>query len=318
VAPPFRILLVDDFEPFRRFVRFALQARAGFTVVDEASDGLEAVQKAKDLQPDFVLLDIGLPKLNGMAAAEQIRRLAPQAKLLFISMESSDVIVKEAVRLGAAGYLQKIRAQVDLIPAMEAVLAGQKYLSSDLQFTDTAKVHRRHEVQLYSHEMFFLESAARLIAGALRAGGAAVVFATNSHRESLLERLKADAVDINGAIQQGTYISLNAAKAVSKMLVNGLPDRGRWLENVSNLVKSCVQATGTARPPIAFFGECSSLLLAEGNTNAAIQTEKICNDLIETIDVDVLCAYPQSAFQGASDKHAFESICSQHTAVLSR
>src|SRR5207249_8022588 len=82
VQPLFRILLVDDFEPFRRFVRMALRARPEFRIVGEAVDGLEAIQKAKELQPDLVLLDIGLPKLNGMAAAEQIRILAPDAKLL--------------------------------------------------------------------------------------------------------------------------------------------------------------------------------------------------------------------------------------------
>ncbi len=78
VLPPVRILLVEDFEPFRRFLRSALDQRAELKVVDEAVDGLEAVQKAKDLQPDLILIDIGLPKLNGMAAAKQIVLLPMQ------------------------------------------------------------------------------------------------------------------------------------------------------------------------------------------------------------------------------------------------
>ena len=92
MLPFCRILLVDDFEPFRRFVRMSLQARAEFRIVGEALDGMEAIQKAEDLQPDLILLDIGLPKLNGMVAAEQIRTLAPDAKLLFVSLESSSPI----------------------------------------------------------------------------------------------------------------------------------------------------------------------------------------------------------------------------------
>ena len=84
----------------------SLQARAAeFRIVGEALDGMEAIQKAEDLQPDLILLDIGLPKLNGMVAAEQIRTLAPDAKLLFVSLESSSPIVEEAF-LGARGYIQ--------------------------------------------------------------------------------------------------------------------------------------------------------------------------------------------------------------------
>jgi DNA-binding NarL/FixJ family response regulator len=76
-VPLFRILLVEDFEPFRRFVHLTLQPMREFKVVGEAIDGLDAVQKAKDLQPELILIDIGLPKLNGIAAAEQIRIVAP-------------------------------------------------------------------------------------------------------------------------------------------------------------------------------------------------------------------------------------------------
>src|SRR5690242_17151035 len=112
----------------------SLQARAEFRIVGEALDGMEAIQKAKDLQPDLILLDIGLPKLNGIVAAGQIRIFAPAAKLLFVSLESSSAIVKEALRLGARGYITKLRAQADLIPAIEAVLEGRHFVSSDLEF----------------------------------------------------------------------------------------------------------------------------------------------------------------------------------------
>jgi DNA-binding NarL/FixJ family response regulator len=145
-VPPFRILLVEDFEPFRRFVRLALQSRAEFEVVGEAVDGLDAVQRAKDLQPDLILLDIGLPKLNGMAAAEQIRIFAPDAKLLFVSMETSSAIVEEAFRLGAQGYITKVRAQADLIPGIDAVLAGKRFVSSDLEVSVGTKNDHRHDV----------------------------------------------------------------------------------------------------------------------------------------------------------------------------
>jgi DNA-binding NarL/FixJ family response regulator len=83
-----RILLVDDFEPARRSICSVLSARAQLNVVGEAADGLEAVQKAQGLQPDVVLLDIGLPGLNGMEAASRIGKVAPGAKILFVSQVS--------------------------------------------------------------------------------------------------------------------------------------------------------------------------------------------------------------------------------------
>jgi DNA-binding NarL/FixJ family response regulator len=136
VTPRFRILLVEDFEPFRRFVALTVQARADFELVGEASDGLEALQKAKDLQPDLVVLDIGLPKMSGMEAAAHIRIVAPQAKLIFISLETCSFVVQEAFRLGAHGYIYKLRGLADLVPAIEAVRAGKYFVSRDIDVSD--------------------------------------------------------------------------------------------------------------------------------------------------------------------------------------
>jgi CheY-like chemotaxis protein len=317
-VPSFRILLVEDFEPFRRFVRLALRPREEFKVVGEALDGVEAVHKAQNLRPDLILLDIGLPKLNGIAAAEQIRILAPHAKLLFISLESSPAVVREAFRAGAQGYIHKLRAQVDLLPAIEAVLAGKQFVSSDLEFSESTKAHRRHEVQFYSDDMVFLESASRFVAGALKADGAAIVLATASHRESLVQTLKADVPDMDGAIQHGTYISLDAADVVSKIMLNGLPDHRRLFEILGSVIESSVKARKAEHSRVAIFGECVGLLCAEGKTNAAIEMEKRGNDLLETHSVDIMCAYPLSAFQREDDEPAFKSICAEHTAVFSR
>jgi DNA-binding NarL/FixJ family response regulator len=98
--PFLKILVVEDYELFRRFICLSLQQRPEFQVI-QASNGLEAVQKAKELQPDLILMDIGLPKLNGIEAAKRIRRLAPRAKLIFVSQESDSEVVQETFRLGA-------------------------------------------------------------------------------------------------------------------------------------------------------------------------------------------------------------------------
>jgi len=94
------------------------------------SDGLEAVQKAVELKPDLILLDIALPSLNGIEAARRIRTLAPESKIIFLSQESSPDVVQEAFSLGAQGYIVKAKAGSELLDAVDAVISGKKFIGS--------------------------------------------------------------------------------------------------------------------------------------------------------------------------------------------
>jgi len=135
-----RALVVDDFEPFRRFVASVLQELPTVQVICEASDGLEAVQKAEELQPDLIVLDIGLPKLNGLEAARQIRQLSPNSKILFLSQESSADVVQEALGLGAFAYVVKSDAGSELLTSVNAVLRGEKFVSGRFAGRDSAAI----------------------------------------------------------------------------------------------------------------------------------------------------------------------------------
>jgi len=164
------ILVVEDFAPFRDLICTSLQLQTEFQTI-EAADGLEAVQKAEDLQPDLILLDINLPMMHGFDVAKQIRRLAPHARLLFMSEESSPDIVREALSLGAQGYIQKVFAATDLLPAIDAVLAGQRFVSRSVAFaepTDTL-APRRHEILFCSEDAAVIDGFTRYIAAALNA-----------------------------------------------------------------------------------------------------------------------------------------------------
>ena len=114
-TPSSRVLVVEDFEPFRRLICSTLRERPEFQIIEEVTDGLEAVQKAEELQPDLIILDIGLPSLNGMDAARRIRKLSPKSKILFMSQESSADVVQEALVLGALGYVVKAHAGSELL-----------------------------------------------------------------------------------------------------------------------------------------------------------------------------------------------------------
>jgi DNA-binding NarL/FixJ family response regulator len=135
-----RALVVDDFELFRRFVASVLQELPTVQMICEASDGLEAVQKAEELQPDFIVLDIGLPKLNGLEAARQIRQLSPNSKILFLSQESSADVVQEALGLGAFAYVVKSDAGSELLTSVNAVLRGEKFVSGRFAGRDSAAI----------------------------------------------------------------------------------------------------------------------------------------------------------------------------------
>ncbi len=134
-----RILMADDFEGWRHQARSLLQARPEWQVVAEASDGPEAIQKAEELKPDLILLDIGLPKLNGIEAARQIRQLAPSSKIIFLSLYNDHDIVRAALAIGALGYVHKKDARSELLLAVDSVLRSEVFVSSSngFKFTDT-------------------------------------------------------------------------------------------------------------------------------------------------------------------------------------
>jgi DNA-binding NarL/FixJ family response regulator len=129
-ASTLRVLVVEDHAPFRTVICSTLSKKRGFQQIVEASDGFEAVQKAQELQPDLILLDIGLPTLNGIKAAHRIREVSKKSKILFLTQESSEDVVQEALKSGARGYVIKINAAKDLIAAVDAVLRGEQFLGS--------------------------------------------------------------------------------------------------------------------------------------------------------------------------------------------
>jgi DNA-binding NarL/FixJ family response regulator len=125
-----RVLVVDDYEPFRRFLCSILGKNPVLQIVGEVSDGLDAVQKARELKADLIFLDIGLPTLNGIEVARRIRTLIPESKIIFVSQESSPDVIQAALSLGAWGYVWKAKSGSDLVAAVEAVLLGKLFVSS--------------------------------------------------------------------------------------------------------------------------------------------------------------------------------------------
>ena len=264
-----RILVVDDYDPFRRFICSTLRKRPELQIVGEVSDGLEAVQKAEELQPDLIVLDIGLPSLNGIEAARRIRKLSPKSKILFVSQESSADMVQEALALGALGYIVKADAGKELLTAVNAVLRGDRFVgnrfagcdlvgTSDRPDPESVRrndslarredqnvgITRRHEFGLYSDDDAFLDGSTDFIVAALKVGKAVILIATDLHQRGLLQRLQARGMDVAALVEQKRYISLDVADSLPTFMVDDSPDPVRLAKAVRDpMVEAAKAAT---------------------------------------------------------------------------
>jgi len=328
-----RVLVVDDFDPWRQQVCSILGARPELRVIAEALDGLEAVQKAAELQPDLILLDIGLPGVNGIEAARRIRKLSPESKIIFVSQECTAEVMQEALDLGALGFVVKANAATELLAAMESALEGSPYIGMGLSghFTDATQsqasqlpkpagspipgtqkkeIVHNHEVQFYSHDASFLASLVLFAEAALREGNAVIVVATELHRNGLLQGLHACGVDTAADCEQERFILLDAIDLLSRFMENAGPSRKRFLSTVAPLIRRAENK----HKGVVIFGEMVALLCARGNVNAAIELEQWWNELAQTHSFRLRCAYPMGeGLKGLP--HA--AICAEHSAVIS-
>jgi CheY-like chemotaxis protein len=315
-----RVLVVDDFKPFRRYLRSMLDKEPELRVVDEASDGLEALEKIKELQPDLILLDIGLPLLNGIEVGRRVRELAPRAKILFVSQEFSFDVVQEAFRLGALGYVHKQRSADDLMPAIKAVLSDTLFVSRTLSDYPHSAVSDalRHEVVYCSSPTVLINSFCNFIATTQSAGVKAIVLATKTHLEDIDRRLKTQGLSVDGAIERGSLLPLDVAEVLPQFMVNDMPDPVRFLKAVCALADSMANKTTDSQPRIAACGECAPFLMSQGNVDGAIRLEQLWDQFARAFKLDTLCIYASESFDRAHDDRALHAISAEHSATCSQ
>ncbi len=308
-------------------------------IVGEDTDGLQALQRAEELHPDLILLDIALPSLNGIEVARQIRKLSPKSKILFVSQESSADVVRAALDTGAHGYVFKMDAGSELLKGVSAVIRGDQFVSkrffgedfvigshagvSENRPTDGGcakpqqdmEIPRRHEVEFYSDDAAFAVGFTLFVEVALAAGNAVIVIATESHRQCLLQRLQEHGVDVAAAMEQRRYVSLDVADTLSTFMVNDLPDPARCLKVAGDLVMEAAKVAQSEPPRVAVCGECAPILWAQGKADAAIQVEHLWDEVARKHKVNILCGYVLNSFQREQEGHVYDGICAEHSAV---
>jgi CheY-like chemotaxis protein len=313
-------------------------------IVGVVSDGLEAIQKAGELQPDLILLDIGLPKVNGIVAARRIRDVAPNSKILFLSQTLDLNVAQGALCEGGHGFLVKSDAERELFAAIRDVMQGKRFLSRRLaspalagdvvsqgasyldgeaiaspiiSLSANRDVGRFHEVHFYSDDSLFLDTCTRFLGAALSAGDAAVFIGTATHSMTLLETLHAEDPDTRTAIGQGRYVGFNAAEFISDFIANDMPDTGSFLRVVDDVIVAARKGVEGEHSRVAVCSECAHILWAQGKADAAIRLEELWNQITTKYNVNILCGYSPESLRCEEDSYTFRRICQEHSTVHS-
>lgn len=320
---PICVLVVDDFEPWRRFVSSALQREPHIQTIHEVSDGLEAVCRAEESRPDLILLDIGLPGLDGISAARRIREVSPSSKILFLSEESSPDVAEAALEAGGDGYLVKSDAGRELLAAVKSLLNGEKHISARLVGrvffntpADFSEEPSFHKLQVYPSDASFMDGFASFVAGGLNAGNAVVVLATEAHRLGIAQRLRALGFSIDAASKSGSYIALDATEMLASFMHEDDPDTDRLWTLVSELVEKARKGpTGATRRVLAC-GELAPTLWAQSNVDAALKVEKFWDAASHRYGLSTLCGYLSDVLRAGGDQRTFQALRSVHSVVI--
>jgi DNA-binding NarL/FixJ family response regulator len=326
-----RVLLVDDHEQWCRYVASVLRENPSYQVIAEVADGLEAVRSVEKLKPDLVLLDVGLPTLNGIEVARRILPLSPHSHILFLSEHRAWDIAEAALRTGADGYLIKAEAGHELLPAMSAVMRGVPFVSAGVTGREIRAVdkprsacdphrHRLHTAEFCSDETQLLDGYHRFLASALAVGSAAIVIASAARLKTLHQRLRAGGSDVDLAVAEGRFVPLDVQDILARFMVDDWPDEARFWKSATALYEATARTSKATdgEPLVAACGDGTATLWESGNATAAIRLEFLWDEFAKSHDIDVLCGYVLTAVPPIEETRVFRRVCAMHQTVHSR
>jgi signal transduction histidine kinase len=182
---------------------------------------------------------------------------------------------------------------------------------------DWATLDRRgHSVQFYEDDAFLLDGLSRFVGSALGAGDAAVVIATQAHRDELVHRLMERGLDATLATKQGRFVLLDAAETLAQFMRDGRPDWTCFSPLIGGVIERAKSAASGEHPRVAAFGEMVALLVADGNPEAAVELEQLWNELAHAHEFYLHCAYPMHAFAREDGTRRIGMVCAEHARVI--
>ena len=313
----FDVLIAEDHGLWREFIHSTLQQHSDAWNIHKVTDGPDAIQQARELQPGLIVLDIGLPMLSGIEAARQIRKLSPRSKILFVSQEASPALVREALGIGD-GYVAKMDAGRELLTAVAAILRGQQFVGARFADHDFARKERpparqEHVVYFYPDDDHLLNCLAELFRKALGAGDSIIAVTTHEHRLGLVERLTVQGIDFSDAIEKGRITLSDASEELSQLMDADGPNKKRLEFQFEDMIR---KKTASPTNRVVLFGEMVAVLWAQKNYDAAIRLEQLWNELTRIHPFYLCCAYPAQEFAANSNGHR-AAICAEHTCEVS-
>jgi DNA-binding NarL/FixJ family response regulator len=321
----YTVLVVDDFEPWRRHVASTLGESSRWRIVGEAADGPDAIEKAADLRPDLILLDVGLPSLNGIEAARRILAQQSTLKILFVSEHQSWEIAEAALCTGARGYLCKSDSGRELSPAMNVIVDGGRFVAERFggrtveESTNRARSNnRRHEALYYSSDAMLLDQWASVAEQTLSADATFLLLASDAHRDRLNRMLQERGVNVARAIRDGRYVALNNDDTLSRFMVGDRLDETLFWNSVTSVMLGAIRASTADQPYVIACGECAPALCAQGNAEAAVHLEQLWDQVTRTYRLDTFCAFSAGACQCDDVDDVREKITAVHTATYAR
>jgi DNA-binding NarL/FixJ family response regulator len=316
------ILVVDDYEPWRRHLASTFGKNPHWRIVGEAADGPEAVEKALDIRPDLILLDVGLPTVNGIEAARQILARDPALDILFLSEHQSWEVAEAALHTGARGYLCKSDSGRELSPALDAVAAGSRFVAARFggRVVDNMSQYgstdaRRHEALYYSTEALLLDRWASVAEAALDTDATFYLVATPDHQQRLRAMLEARGANLPVAISEGRYVSVGVDEALSTFMVGDRLHEQRFWTFTTSLMLRLAKASTAEQPHIVACGECAPMLCVRGNAAAAVRLEQLWDELTRTFNLDTVCGFASDACHCEDPAAVLDDMKAVHTAT---
>jgi DNA-binding NarL/FixJ family response regulator len=306
-----RVLLADDHLHFLESVSHHLAA--AFDIVATAADGRQALELARRLRPDVVVLDVAMPHCNGFQALEQLQRDHPETRVVFLTMHSHDDYVAAAINGGAHGYVLKSHIYLDLIGAINHALAGRLFLPS---LTSLSTVPgSRHAAHFHANESDFLDELSLLAGETLRSGEQIFLVASEATRIGIAQRLQARQMNLAVLSERGQYVATDSALTLSQVMHDERPDKERLAEMIQGLDRLRLAVPNGPRGRLTVLGDMSASLCRNGNFEAALELEQLWDELTRTLPFVTVCLYPIVCFEHSGARNLIPNVYAKHGAV---